>query len=547
AANGVDLRNFTFSNYAFASPGFHVDGSGNIIAVGGSYIAVGTASPYSPTGYGTATIVGPSGSAVSLQIGPTEYLRHMTNGSIAYALSDNIPYVIGSIFGVNWAQFTATATQVLPTTAATSTTTGALQVAGGAGIAGALYTGGNVSLGGGALDYNITTPSTWTFNAGVAFTTALSASFLTLTKSALGGNAPAGSGDALVLQNLTAAANNAQQNSPNIHLIGQGWKTAGGASQTVDWLITNQPVQGVSAPSTTLIFSSQINGGGYTTNFTLSPTNGITVTGQAATPALFTGQLFTLVGANATPSLSALHAYGAQAGINYYRADGSLGAETILQANDIIGQFTWVGWNGSAYTGSVALVDAQVTNTWVNGADYSTHLRFATTPAGSTAIQVSMSVYGGVIIGGGTSDPGTNNLRVAGGIDVGGPTGGALGAGKINVAGGIYLNNTAYTNPDYVFEKHFTGKIEKFAAPPEGGSPWGNRRRQSYPGRMSLAALERHVAEHLRFPGIDDDPTDIFERADIALEKLEETALYLFELNRRIDAVEARTAPRRLS
>ncbi|MBV9968660.1 MAG: hypothetical protein JO228_01650, partial [Xanthobacteraceae bacterium] len=147
AANGVDLRNFTFSNYAFASPGFYVDGSGNVIAVGGSHIAVGTASPYAPTGYGTATINGTSGAAVSLQIGPTEYLRHMTNGSIAYALTDNIPYAIGSIFGGSWAQFTSTATQVLPTTAATSTTTGALQVAGGTGIAGALYTGGNVSLG----------------------------------------------------------------------------------------------------------------------------------------------------------------------------------------------------------------------------------------------------------------------------------------------------------------------------------------------------------------------------------------------------------------
>jgi hypothetical protein len=31
AANGVDLRNFTFSNLAFASSGFYVDGFGNVV------------------------------------------------------------------------------------------------------------------------------------------------------------------------------------------------------------------------------------------------------------------------------------------------------------------------------------------------------------------------------------------------------------------------------------------------------------------------------------------------------------------------------------
>jgi hypothetical protein len=102
AANGIDLRNFTFSNYAFASPGFYVDGAGNIIALGASHIAIGTLSPFAAAGYSTATINGPSGAAVSLQIGPAEYLRHMTNGSIAYALTNNIPYAIGTIFGVNW-------------------------------------------------------------------------------------------------------------------------------------------------------------------------------------------------------------------------------------------------------------------------------------------------------------------------------------------------------------------------------------------------------------------------------------------------------------
>ncbi len=97
------------------------------------------------------------------------------------------------------------------------------------------------------------------------------------------------------------------------------------------------------------------------------------------------------------------------------------------------------------------------------------------------------------------------------------------------MSGGIYLNNSAYTNPDYVFEHHFTGKIEKYADRP---------RAKDYRGRLAIDELERHVAAHLRFPGIGDEPADIFERGDIALEKLEEQALYLFELNARIGRLE---------
>jgi hypothetical protein len=86
-----------------------------------------------------------------------------------------------------------------------------------------------------------------------------------------------------------------------------------------------------------------------------------------------------------------------------------------------------------------------------------------------------------------------------------------------------------------VFEHHFTGAIEKYADRP---------RAKDYRGRLAIDDLERHVATHLRFPGIGDEPTDIFERGDIALEKLEEHALYLFELNARIGHLERIAAGR---
>jgi hypothetical protein len=70
--------------------------------------------------------------------------------------------------------------------------------------------------------------------------------------------------DGIVLQNQTAAAAGAQQESPSLHWIGQGWKTnATAASQTVDWIVTNLPGQGAANPTTSLVVSYQINAGGY--------------------------------------------------------------------------------------------------------------------------------------------------------------------------------------------------------------------------------------------------------------------------------------------
>jgi hypothetical protein len=82
----------------------------------------------------------------------------------------------------------------------------------------------------------------------------------TLTRTSVGVT----SADGWTLQNTTAAAAGAQQYSPRLRLTGQGWKTAStAASQTVDWIAENQPTQGSANPTTTLVFSSQVNAAGY--------------------------------------------------------------------------------------------------------------------------------------------------------------------------------------------------------------------------------------------------------------------------------------------
>lgn len=95
--------------------------------------------------------------------------------------------------------------------------------------------------------------------------------------------------DGLVLSNTTAAAAGAQQWSPRLHFIGQGWATgAGGSSQTVDWIAEVRPVQGATNPSANWVLSSSVNGGAYTncfsinSSFSISTLCAVSITGGAA-------------------------------------------------------------------------------------------------------------------------------------------------------------------------------------------------------------------------------------------------------------------------
>lgn len=185
-------------------------------------------------------------------------------------------------------------------------------------ISGATSDGTNVTFGSGNL--MATSP---------AFTTNQ-----TTTNDAIGTT----STDGIVLQNTTAAAAGAQQYSPRLRLTGQGWKTnATAASQTTDWAIETRPVQGAANPSTNLVVSAQVNGGGYTAiaNFLSG--------GQVAVP----------LGSSSAPSLTFLtdtntgfFSFGDQIG---YVIGGSLVAITSSTTDVIrLGQGGQVDWSNSA-------------------------------------------------------------------------------------------------------------------------------------------------------------------------------------------------------
>lgn len=102
----------------------------------------------------------------------------------------------------------------------------------------------------------------------------------TATLAATQGGIGATSTDGYILQNTTAAAAGAQQFSPRIRLTGFGWKTnATAASQEVDWIVENQPVQAAAAPDYSLVFSSQVNAGGYKRVLTVGDVLGSPTTG----------------------------------------------------------------------------------------------------------------------------------------------------------------------------------------------------------------------------------------------------------------------------
>ena len=189
-----------------------------------------------------------------------------------------------------------------------------------------------------------------------------------------------------------------------------------------------------------------------------------------------------------------------------FRARGTESSPSAIRNGDILGAFSFRGYDGSSFTGSKGFIAVHAGENWTGSAT-GTQIRFSATANGSTSLGTKMTIQNGV--------------------QVGSPTGGDKGIGTINTAADIYKNNSAYTNPDYALEMWATGEIKKHA------------HRQGARGyrRYSLNETEQHIREHYRLPGIVDKPMGIFERGDFVLEKLEELFTHVIELNKKVEAL----------
>jgi hypothetical protein len=96
----------------------------------------------------------------------------------------------------------------------------------------------------------------------------------TFNANGLGGTQVTNKG--ILLNNTTAAANNAQQISPALYLSGNGWGTTAGTSQASTWRIFSSPSQSATVFGQFMIQNSD-NGGAYTTPFQLDRTGSLTI------------------------------------------------------------------------------------------------------------------------------------------------------------------------------------------------------------------------------------------------------------------------------
>lgn len=178
---------------------------------------------------------------------------------------------------------------------------------------------------------------------------------------------------------------------------------------------------------------------------------------------------------------------------------------------------------------------------WVNGATYPTVRLRATTAdlwsgLGNNADGSLHFLVGGVGSTGTPVDAG--GIYATGGLVLGVATSGDKGLGTINVATNIYKNNTAYTNPDYVFEHYFNnGRIVKFAK---------NDGAKEYRGLAPLKDVRIFVEKHNVLPRLFDarekarkdkkakGAIGLFDGGDAVLASIEEAYLYLFKHEARI-------------
>lgn len=185
-----------------------------------------------------------------------------------------------------------------------------------------------------------------------------------------------------------------------------------------------------------------------------------------------------------------------------------------------------------------ASVGSWRSNIWATSTDYPTFRAMSTSAGkwsgfgngsdGSFQILVDGSATGAPTLAG--------YVAADGGLVLGSATGGTKGLGTINVATNIYKNNTAYTNPDYIFEHYFTNKIVKFAK---------NEGAKAYKGLKPLSEVRNFVEKNHVLPRVadarnasKDGKVGLFDGGDALLASIEEAYLYLFKHETRIKQLE---------
>ena len=144
-----------------------------------------------------------------------------------------------------------------------------------------------------------------------------------------------------------------------------------------------------------------------------------------ALPSAQAGTLVQLQQANTAIGRVEIDTYGASAVVTGVRADGTAASPTTLVANDEIMSINAWGYDGTSRAGGAAALRTYAGGTWSN-TSHPTYIRFAATAAASTTLTDIMHIG-------------------PDGVWIGNPSGGAEGAGTLNLASSLYNNGVAPT------------------------------------------------------------------------------------------------------
>lgn len=195
------------------------------------------------------------------------------------------------------------------------------------------------------------------------------------------------------------------------------------------------------------------------------------------------------------------------------RAEGTQAALANVAAGDIQGSLMWSAYAGGYQSTAIIRATVNASSVIVGGHRPATDLQFYTN-IDNGAQTLNMTLFND------------------GGLVVGSPTGGSKGAGTINVASGIYLNGTAYTNPHGGFEAAYTGKLTLYA---DRMAKMGLPNYQA----MTLNEVEAYTRKHFHFPWMGDDQhNDIFAGGERLLLNVEQLAVGVFGMNHRLESID---------
>lgn len=169
----------------------------------------------------------------------------------------------------------------------------------------------------------------------------------------------------------------------------------------------------------------------------LTPDSLLTVNANTAnTPGtLPAGTVFHAVGAAATASRLLFDTFAGSGNFSFRRADGTITSPSAVQIGDTIALITGFGYGTTGYSSSnrVSITFVAAEN-WTDTAQ-GTFIPFSTTASGGTSTTEKARIWGsGGVSVGSTTDPGANNLSVAGivfgtvfaGLNAGGQAGSAF-------------------------------------------------------------------------------------------------------------------------